>query len=398
MRHLKNILGIYLFSLAVFIPFYFHLFPYQKKISQFIFGDISYFIASDIFGLQNIEKGITSDSFLMYVLYGILLLLSVFIYAVISKYKKGYLYSFISVTLNYYLSLQLIKYGCYKLFKSQFYLPEPNILYTPLGQLDQDILFWSTMGVNYPYNIFMGLLEVIPGLLLLHKKTRLIGVVLAMPVLLNIVAINFSFDISVKLYSFFLFFMSCYLFIPWLKSFLQFFNKEEKIKYPKFSVLLGGYPFLRNSLKCFALLFIVVESIYPNITQGNINDDIAVRPYLHGAYEVVQVQRGDSIIPSDSLGWKRIFLHRDDYFIVQKMNDGMQDFKMRIDANQNIILLTDYQLNEKRIPFSYDTKASELNLEFPLGNSVIEIQTEAINWKENPALKNRFHWYIEQVE
>jgi len=37
----------------------------------------------------------------------------------------------------------LLNYGTDKLFLEQFYKPDANILFTPLGFLDSDILFWS---------------------------------------------------------------------------------------------------------------------------------------------------------------------------------------------------------------------------------------------------------------
>ena len=39
----------------------------------------------------------------------------------------------------WFLALQLLQYGFDKVFKHQFYLPEPNTLYTPLGLLPPDL-------------------------------------------------------------------------------------------------------------------------------------------------------------------------------------------------------------------------------------------------------------------
>src|SRR5205085_9499653 len=110
----------------------------------------------------------------------------------------------------YYLCLQLLKYGVDKIFKNQFYLPEPNTLFTPAGMLDKDILYWSTMGTSYGYNIFLGSLEIAAALFILIKRTRLIGLLLSLGILINVTEVNFGFDISVKLFSLFLLFFNLY--------------------------------------------------------------------------------------------------------------------------------------------------------------------------------------------
>ena len=47
----------------------------------------------------------------------------------------------------------------------------------------------------------MGLAEFIGGVLLFHKRTRLLGGLVLIPVITNIMAINFFYDVPVKLFS-----------------------------------------------------------------------------------------------------------------------------------------------------------------------------------------------------
>ena len=50
------------------------------------------------------------------------------------------------------------------------------------------------------------LLEILAAVLILIKRTRLMGLLLSLGILINVVAVNFGFDISVKLFSLFFFF------------------------------------------------------------------------------------------------------------------------------------------------------------------------------------------------
>src|SRR5690606_32504672 len=118
-----------------------------------------YFLIEPFFSLS-------SDSISTYYLAGIVLIISILIsvfqhiFDFIKQEKLDQLlYTFIAYILSYFL----LKYGIDKLLLHQFYTPEPNILFTPVGALSKDILFWSTMGTSKLYNIFMGMIEIIPG-------------------------------------------------------------------------------------------------------------------------------------------------------------------------------------------------------------------------------------------
>ena len=91
--------------------------------------------------------------------------------------KIGYVfYTYV----RYYLALQLFLYGFNKVFKCQFFLPEPNTLYTHIGEAPKDLLFWSAMGSSYFYTVFGGVLEVFAASLLLFRKTYLLGSLMAL--------------------------------------------------------------------------------------------------------------------------------------------------------------------------------------------------------------------------
>ena len=347
---------------------------------------------------------ITSDSAMMYALLILLFLLSIITVGIINLIKKwqeyeDVIFNVFSIIFNYYLSLQLLKYGCHKLFKAQFYLPEPNILYTPFGNLDKDILYWSTMGVSHSYNVFMGMLEIIPALLLMHKKTRILGLLITLPVFINVVAINFSFDISVKLYSLFLLVLTIVLLLPYLNSFFAYFINGEKTTLPKPKNIFPTSSFIGISLKSFVVLFIFTESLLPYINTGNWNDDTLPRLYLHGAYEVQKsFDLKGNIFPLDSLNIKKVFIHRNGYIIFQDNNDNMQDFKLDINRNRKEFILTDYELNQRRINYDYERKDNILQIQFFQKGNEYLLETKALDWKELPVLQDDFHWMIEGVE
>lgn len=327
---------LFVVGIVLVIPFPYNILPdishyispYILHILGFIFDKKALTFASDSEGL--LLWGI------LYAFLCILVAFSAFFWRKLWAFlagTKAYFYSFCA----YYLAMMLFRYGWDKLFKHQFYQPEPNILYTPFGDLEIDMLYWSTMGKSYTFSLFGGIMELVPAFLLLFRPTRLLGAVWAFAVLWQIVVINISFDITVKFLSSFLMLISLILISPYFSAFYRFFILKEKIQlaaYPIIKLPLTWYFFLKYSL--IAVIFI--ETLFPFLQTNNWNDDNAARPPYHGAYQVQQFwQNGDSIFCQNEHKWKRVFFHRQGYFIWQNEKDKMQDFEYQLIGSKIVL-------------------------------------------------------------
>jgi len=312
------------------------------------------------------------------------------------KQHQKKLLDFLSVLFCYYLILMLMKYGLDKIFKTQFYLPEPNTLYTPLGQLDKDLLYWTSMGTSRVYNIFTGSIEVLAALLLLFRTTRMAGLLIAVASLVHVVAINFGFDISVKLYSLFLLGLSLYLLAPHCKRLYNFLFRQKII--PAMQERAGNvvkHPFLSIFLKCFVTGLILFEAFYPYLKSKNFNDDTAKRPYMHGAYEVRQTIIATDTLTGKSSPVQRVFIHRENYMIFQNQADEMQDYKLSYDTDRYTYTLTDYQQQQIILSLNYRETDSILILKYFKDGKPYQLTSKAIDWKKLPLLQKGFHWTVD---
>jgi len=390
----------YLFACLgiLFIPFPFNLFPEHQEIVSIAFGDLISLLKPLLFNGHNYEE-ITSDSSSLYTLAFILAILSLLVSSAVLLFRaiqiqKGIAKIF-HVIITYYLSFQLLNYGFGKIFKGQFYQPEPNILYTPIGFLDKDILFWTTIGSSYPFNIFLGLTQVITGSLLLFKRTRVVGYVLSILTFINILAINLCFDISLKFFSSFLLYLS----ILGARNYYSTISTSlSKIQLPSdkdFSSDIKNH-FLFSFLKTFLILIILFEVLYPTILAGNLNDDKEERPYLHGAYQNIAMN-GDSTLP-----WldntKRVFIHRMHYIIFQDKKDELSDYKLKIDKAENLLILTDYNQYKMVLNYQYSDKDSILTLVYLNKNKSQKVEFKKLNIDTLPIFKKQFHWTIDEIE
>jgi hypothetical protein len=73
---------------------------------------------------------------------------------------------------------------------------------------------WSFMSASIPYIVFAGLCEITPAVLLLFRRTTILGTLTAFGVLLNVVMLNVCYDVPVKLYSTNLLLMAIFLATP----------------------------------------------------------------------------------------------------------------------------------------------------------------------------------------
>ncbi|PKR81918.1 hypothetical protein CW751_00860 [Brumimicrobium salinarum] len=382
---------------VIFIPFTFRNWNFQAEMTQFLFEDLLLGIGNSFEWIKITNPEISSDSTTFYLLILVLFLIAIFLISILqlSGFWKKHQYKIFNIfkmILVYYLALIMLKYGFDKVFKAQFYLPEPNLLFTPLGKLDKDILYWSTIGSSYFYNIFIGLMEVIPALMLLFKRTRILGLFILSGVLIHVLFVNLGFDISVKLFSFFLLFINLLLLAPSIKKIIQFFvmNKSTSLPYLTYKNLIYS-KVIRFSIKGIVVLFIFSESLFPYIQSGNYNDDTVPRNPLHGAYEIsISKSKG---LP-ENFDIKRFFIHRQHYFIFQYADDSMEDYKLEVLENQ--LILTDY--DGVKIELEYNYSEDDKSLEIKSEVFGWTIYGEGLNWRKMPLMEEDFHWSLDNYE
>src|SRR5947199_10310512 len=79
------------------------------------------------------------------------------------------------------------------------------------------------MGYSTPYTIFTGVGEVIGGVLLFFRRTTTLGALIICGVMANVVALNFSYDVRVKVFSSLLLFLTIFLLVPDLRRLMNIF-------------------------------------------------------------------------------------------------------------------------------------------------------------------------------
>lgn len=101
--------------------------------------------------------------------------------------------SIIQSLVRYALGVIMMGYGLIKIFRMQFALPAEIYDY-PLRHLDGVTITWAFLGFSPWFSVFLGVLELIPGFLLLFRKTYILGAILLLPSLFAVFMINNAYD------------------------------------------------------------------------------------------------------------------------------------------------------------------------------------------------------------
>lgn len=281
----------------------------QSIISQWIglvWEAILPWIASNVLGTELSTAVVNSgsgDGWYNFLLLFWLFFLSVaitIVWTVLDRDRPSYrrLLQFFVVAVRYYLVFQMIIYGFAKLTYSQF--PELGYyrLMQPIGDASPMGLLWSFMGYSYGYNLFTGGAEVLGGYLLLFRRTTTLGALVVLGVMSNVMALNFFYDVPVKLLSVHLVLLSMLLLGLDARRLFRVFLSNKGVQAVAMPDLFEQrwYVISKNIVKAGIIIAPVVLAIFLKQQRSVPGKTTA----MEGLYEVeVVVENGDTLLHPD---------------------------------------------------------------------------------------------------
>nr|WP_295922288.1 DoxX family protein [uncultured Dyadobacter sp.] len=229
------------------------------------------------------------------------------------------LYYWLRVIVRYRLAAGLIAYGFIKFYPLQAPLPSISNLNTAYGDFSAWKLFALSLGVVPNYESFLGLLELVGGLLLLNRKTTTIATLIIIPFTGNVFFSNLAYEGGEYVYSFYLIVLALLLFAFDANRLYRLFVLEKptipNLFKPDFSD--SRLRFGRIALKAVFVLFFVVNygsKAYAGYRSNPYQYPAkAGLPEAAGLYSVTQfVINGDTLAysPLDPVRWKDVVFER----------------------------------------------------------------------------------------
>jgi uncharacterized membrane protein YphA (DoxX/SURF4 family) len=137
------------------------------------------------------------------------------IWTVLDKKNNAYprLYQWLRILLRYRLGIAVIAYGFLKLFAIQAPYPSLSSLNTPYGDFTTWKLFSLSLGIVPGYQAFLGAVELIAGILLLFRRTTVIGATIIIFFTGNVFMSNLAYEGGEIVYSFYLVTLALFLIV-----------------------------------------------------------------------------------------------------------------------------------------------------------------------------------------
>jgi hypothetical protein len=326
------------------------------------------------------------------------------IWSLADHQRKDYrwLHSWLRVLVRYSLAATMLEYGFSKVFHVQFgsgldflALTQPYGDFSPMGVL------WRFMGASWGYTFFGGVCEVVGAILLLFRRTTTLGVMVNFGVLLNVVLLNFCYDVPVKLFSTHLLLMAIFLAVPDVRRLLNFlvFNRGNE------PVDLSAPRFERRWIQISAMVFQIVFvgwmlwSVIDTLWKFHKQIVNETRPPLYGLYAVETFSRNGQELPpliTDSSRWKKVSIQHPGKLGIRLMDDSTKSYNALYGPATNAVALWEGEKSHTNVLTYSWVDTDHVVLQGELETNALSVHLRRIDMSKVLLLNRGFHWINEK--
>ena len=349
-------------------------------------------------------SGDTTYDYIVIFFIAVVSLIAAITWSLIDKKTKTYnkLFYWLCVIVRYYVAITMFGYGFVKVFKLQFPFFSPDRLLEPYGNSSPMGLAWNFLGFSKGYNYVMGFAELSSGILLLFRRTTTLGAIVTLVVAGNIMAINYCFDVPVKLLSTALVVMALFLLAKDIHRVVNFFflNKPTNAANIAAPVFRKKWQNIATViLKYGLILYVAITNVLQATEAMKEYGDVAPKPPLYGIYNVEYfIRNNDTIAPlaTDTTRWKKLIVSYPEYSFVQFMNDSTKGFAFKPDTIKKRIEIFSYNDTTKKSNLVYSFPQKDiLLLTGKLDSNSVVIKMKKYDLKNFRLINRGFHWVNE---
>jgi uncharacterized membrane protein YphA (DoxX/SURF4 family) len=253
--------------------------------------------------------------------------------------------------LRYFLAYIFLLYGFAKVFRQQFY-SLPSTLDTPLGDISGLQLTWRFFGYSYAYTLFIAASQIIGSVLLFFRRTTTLAVVILLPVVVNIVFVNFTHSIPVKFYSSTYLLMLLYLLFTDYQRLKALFWDHLPFAGQEPAVFTKKRPLL---IAKFLLIFLFFAVAIGDNYQSHVAFSKVTTPLL-GVWDVQNYEVND--VPraanADAAVWTRIYFDADKLVAIKTSKPRPERFLSTLDDDKRTIKLENFGTDELFVEGEYE--------------------------------------------
>jgi len=240
-------------------------------------------------------------------------------------------------------------------------------------------------------------------MLLFIRRTTLLGALLVAIVMVNVMVMNFTFDIPVKLYSTLLVLMAFFLIAPDAKRLLQvvLWNEATQPRRQYAIQLSSRWRIVALVVKIIFIGGMFGANVYSSWQAVHTYGDRRPKSPIYGIFDVDQFVLGADTLPpltTDTRRWKQLILQSPNYVHVKLMNDSLVYYPSSWDEESHRLTIKGMQnrVDETVAMFTYkQPDTSWLQLDGVLHKEAAVIHLRERDLQTFRLLNNRFRWVQE---
>jgi len=249
-----------------------------------------------------------------------------------SNYNKASYW--FNVYLRYILAITMFGYGIDKLIPVQMHYPNAVEMTTLYGDQSLFNVLWHFMGVSPGYMILVGAAELIASLLLLSRRTVVFGCLFMISILANVAAMNWFYNVPVKMFSAQLLFYSLYLVAPYAKNLVNFFfyGAATSLERKHYRFDHRGKKFSLGAILVIVPIIFISLLLIGGTSRYKMQQAEARKEKM---YDVTTFVAKDTLPPltTDTLRWNHLALFvYGDYAVVYNMKDKTDYYQFDVDS------------------------------------------------------------------
>ena len=157
------------------------------------------------------------------------------VWSMLDRHRGGYprLWAWLLTFVRLCVAGQMMFYGFAKLIPTQMPTPPLTALLRPFGELSPASVLWLQVGSSPPYEMLLGAVEVVAGVLLFVPRTATLGALVGVISMAQVFLLNMTFDVPVKILSGHLLVMGLLLLAPQCRRLTEFFVLHRRTEPPR---------------------------------------------------------------------------------------------------------------------------------------------------------------------
>jgi len=324
------------------------------------------------------------------------------LWSAVDRRRPNYvaLHKWFHVFLRFAAGTTMVGYGMVKAIPLQMPAPYLTRLLEPYGSFSPMGVLWASVGASFPYERFAGCMELTAAALLFVPRLSMLGAMVLVADSTQIFALNMTYDVPVKLFSFHLILIGLVLLAPEMRRLtnLLVLNRGAGLST---MVPLARRPGVRRALVAAQIVFgayALGSGYVESRTSWKTFGGGAPKPPLYGIWTIDKMQiNGVERAPllTDWGRWRRLVVQNRTAIAFWRMDDTLAGYQATVDTTAKSIALTG--ANKKPIGhLRYEQPSPEaLILDGDLNGQKLRLETRLVDQSKFLLLSRGFHWIQE---